>query len=161
MRNAIGRTALVALVLSLGFLAPAAHGQSKDAAIGNWKINAEKSKYSPGPPPKALSTRFEAAGKGIKNTTEFTNPEGKPATIVYTAEIDGKDYPLTGSAVATSVSLKQLPDGSVERTDKKDGKVVQTMVRKVSKDGKTLTVTLRGKTAQGAPIENVMVFDRQ
>ena len=161
MRNAIRGSAVAALVLSLACLAPAGHAQPKDPAIGSWKLNPEKSKYNPGPPPKALATRFEAAGKGIKNTTDFTNAEGKAFTIVYTAEADGKDYPLAGSATATAVSLKRLADGSVERTDKKDGQVVQTLVRKVSSDGKTLTVTQKGKTAKGAPIENVMVFDRQ
>ena len=161
MRLAIGRAALAALTLSVACLAPATQAQSRDPAMGSWKVNPAKSKYSPGPPPKAISTRFEAAGKAIKNTTEFTNAEGKLLTIVYTADVDGKDYPVTGSAVANTVSLKKLADGSIERTDKKDGKVVQTLVRTVSKDGKTMTVTQKGKTAQGAPIDNVMVFDKQ
>jgi hypothetical protein len=161
MRYATGRAAFAVLVLSAACLAPAVQAQSKDPVIGSWKINQAKSTYTPGPPPKALATRFEAAGKGLKNTTDFTNPEGKSFMIVYTAEVDGKDYPLAGSASATAVSLKKLPDGSVERTDKKDGKVVQTLVRQVSKDGKTLTVTQKGKTPQGAPVRNVMVFEKQ
>jgi hypothetical protein len=160
MRYATGRITFATLVLSAWLSSPV-QAQSTDPVIGSWKINPAKSKYSPGPPPKALATRFEAAGKGLKNTTEFTNPEGKSFTIAYTAQEDGKDYPLAGSASATAVSLRKLADGSVERTDKKEGQVVQTMVRTVSKDGKTLTVKLKGKTPQGAPVENVMVFDKQ
>jgi len=160
MRNAIGRSALAALVLSLACLVPAAHAQSKDPVMGTWKVNPAKSKYNPGPPPKEIVTKFEAAGKAVKNTTEFTNAEGKAFTIVYTAEVDGKDYPLTGSATADAVSLKKLADGRIERTDKKEGKVTQTLVRSLSKDGKMLTVVQKGTSPKG-PFENVMVFDRQ
>ena len=161
MRNAIFRAALAALMLSVAWLAPLAQAQSKDPVIGTWKINPEKSKYNPGPPPKSLVVKFEPAGKGVKNTTEFVNAEGKAFTIVYTAEYDGKDVPLTGSGTANAVAIKQLKDGSVERVDKKDGKVTSTMVRKVSKDGKTLTVTQKSTNPQGKPVDNMMVFDRQ
>ena len=160
MRNALGRTAVAALVLSLACLAPAIHAQSKDPVMGSWKLNPAKSKYNPGPPPKEIVTRFEPAGKAVKNTTEFVNAEGKAFTIVYTAEVDGKDYPLTGSATANAVALKKLANGSVERTDKMDGKVTQTLVRTLSKDGKSLTVVQKGTSPKG-PFENVMVFDRK
>jgi hypothetical protein len=38
----------------------------------------------------------------------YANPEGKVFNIVYTAEVDGKDYPLTGSGTATSRCLVAL-----------------------------------------------------
>jgi hypothetical protein len=161
MRNAYFKAALAALTLSVACLAPAAQAQSKDPVIGTWKINAEKSKYDPGRPPKSLVTKFEPAGKGVKNTTEFVNAEGKAFTITYTAEYDGKDVPLAGSPTANAVAIKKLKDGSVERVDKKDGMVTSTMVRRVSKDGKTLTVTQKGTNPQGTPINNVMIFDRK
>ena len=161
MRNACFKAALAALSLSIACLAPAAQAQSKDPVIGTWKINPEKSKYNPGPPLKSVVTKFEPAGKGVKNTTEFTNAEGKAFTVTYTAEYDGKDNPLAGSATANTVAIKKLKDGSVERVDKKDGKVTMTMVRQVSKDGKSMTVTQKATNPQGKPVDNVLVFDRQ
>jgi hypothetical protein len=158
MRSTLGKLAFAAL-LSLAWLAPAqalAQGE-----MGSWKINPAKSKYNPGPPPREIVTKFEPAGKGIKNTTQMTNAQGTASTMVYTAQFDGKDYPLEGSAISNTVALKKRTDGSVERTDKKDGKVVFTMVRTLSKDGKTLTVVQKGMDGKGQPFENVMVFDRQ
>jgi len=35
-------------------------------------------------------------------------PDGTSTTTVYTANFDGKDYPLTGSPIADMVSLKRI-----------------------------------------------------
>ena len=40
-----------------------------DNSLGTWKLNAEKSKYSPGPlPVKSITSVREAAGDGVKVT---------------------------------------------------------------------------------------------
>ncbi|HET7220724.1 MAG TPA: hypothetical protein VFJ02_21875 [Vicinamibacterales bacterium] len=36
-----------------------------------------------------------------------------------------------------------------------------TYTRVVSKDGKTMTVTVKGTNAQGQPVNNVVVFEKQ
>ncbi len=105
--------------------------------------------------------KVELAGKGEKATTEFVNPDGTRTTVQYTANFDGKDYPLTGSQVADSVSLKRIDARTTDRTDKKGGKVAQTLRRVVSQDGKTMTVTVKGTNAQGQKVNNVVVFDKQ
>ena len=46
------------------------------------------------------------------------------------------------------------------RTDKKDGKVVQTLTRVVAKDGKSFTATSKGTNAKGEAIYNVLVWDK-
>ncbi len=79
----------------------------------------------------------------------------------YTASYDGKDYPLNGSAVADTVSLKRINERTSERMDKKAGKPVLTYTRVVSQDGKTMTVTIKGTNPQGQPIANVVVFEKQ
>jgi hypothetical protein len=80
---------------------------------------------------------------------------------VYTANYDGKDYPITGSLTADTVSLKRNDRHTTVRTDKKGGKVVQTFKRVVSKDGKTMTVTIKGTNASGQPMNNVVVFEKK
>ena len=79
----------------------------------------------------------------------------------YTANFDGKDYPLTGSQIANTVSLRRINSRITIRTDKKDGKVIQTLTRIVSEDGKTLIVWATGTNAQGNPIDNVAVWEKQ
>jgi hypothetical protein len=105
--------------------------------------------------------KVEASGQGEKVTTEGVNAEGGRTATQYTANYDGKDYPLTGSQIANTVSLKRIDARTTERTDKKDGKVVMTLTRVVSQDGKTMTVTAKGTNAQGQTVNNVAFWEKQ
>ena len=68
-----------------------------------------------------------------------------------TAQYDGKDYPVTGNPAADKISMKKVDDVTSESTFKKDGKITATNVRKLSADGKTLTITSTGTMADGKP----------
>ncbi|MEO5677391.1 MAG: hypothetical protein ABIQ84_07570 [Usitatibacter sp.] len=160
MRSALGKLAFAAILMSLTWVAPAAWAQEKDLGMGTWKLNLAKSKYKPGPPPKSLVVKFEPAGKGVKTSSDFVNAQGEKTTAVYTAQYDGKDYPITGSATADTVALMKLAGGKIERVDKKGGKRVQTFVRSVSADGKTMTIAHKGKNAKGEPFDNVLVLEK-
>lgn len=155
------KAAIGILFATLVSIPAASWAQEKDPGIGTWKMNAAKSKFNPGPPPKSVTTKFEADGKGIKNTTDMLNAAGQSTTSVYTAQFDGKDYPMQGSPVADTVSLKKIGSAKVERVDKKGGKVAQTIVRTISADGKTMTVTQDGTSAKGEKFSNVYLFERQ
>ena len=135
--------------------------QASDPRIGTWKLNAAKSKYSPGPAPQSLTVKVEPSGQGEKVTAEFVNADGTRTTTEYTANFDGKDYPLIGSKIADAVSLKRIDARTTVRTDKKGGKVAQTLRRVVARDGKTMTVTTKGTNAQGQAVNNVAVFEKQ
>ena len=76
-----------------------------------------------------------------------------------TADFDGKPYPLKGSPVADTVTLKRIDANTTERVDSKGGKTMTTYHRVVSTDGKTLTVTSKGTNAQGQATSNVVVFE--
>ena len=152
---------VVTLAAVLGAEIIAVSAQATDPRIGTWKMNPAKSKYDPGPPPQSLTVKVEPAGQGEKVTTEAVNSDGSRTTVQYSANFDGKDSPLTGSQIADMVSLKRVDARTTVRTDKKDGKVAQTLTRVVAPDGKTMTVTGKGTNAQGQPVNNVVVFDKQ
>ena len=160
MLGTFGRLAVASTFATLCTLSSAAWSQT-DAAYGTWKLNTAKSQFKPGPAPKALTVKFEASGKGVKSWQEMVPATGDKTTGTYTANYDGKDYPITGSPAADTVALKMSDAKTVERVDKKGGKVVQTFVRTVSADGKTMKVTQKGANAKGEPIDNVLMFDRQ
>ena len=109
----------------------------------------------------ALTAKIEAAGEGEKVTADGVRGDDTPYRVEYTAQYDGKDNPITGSPIADTVSLKRLDANTTERTDKKAGKVVQTLTRKLSSDGKTATITVKGTDAEGRPINNLAVFEKQ
>ncbi len=152
------RNAMLGLVLAAFAIPALAEGES---GMGAWKLNVAKSKYSPGPAPKSLTAKFEPAGKGVKGTTEGVGADGKPTATEYTANWDGKDVALKGSAVADMTSLRRVDANTTVRTDKKDGKVVQTLTRTIAKDGKSFTVAVKGTNAKGEPINHMLLFEKQ
>jgi hypothetical protein len=153
---------MIAIGVCLIAFAIGAYAQPSPASLGTWKLNPAKSKYSPGPGPKSLVVKFEASGKdGVKLTSDGVSADGKKSSGSYTAKYDGKDYPLTGSPVADTVSLRRIDANTMERTDKKNGKVVQTLTRTMAKDGKSFTVAVKGTNPKGQPISNLMVFEKQ
>jgi hypothetical protein len=132
-----------------------------DPAVGTWTLNSAKSRYSPGPAPKTNVITIVAAGDTLKISSKGVDGADKPTSTSYTATFDGKDNPIQGQPAYDTVSHKRIDANTTEQTRKKEGKTVQTGIRKISADGKTMTVTTRGKTASGANINNVAVYDKQ
>jgi hypothetical protein len=153
---------LVALAAVL-VVSSIARTQSKDPWIGTWKVNLEKSNYSPGPKPTVAATvKIESSAGGIKTTIDGTNPEGKPTHTETVAAFDGKDNPVKGApAPNTTSALKRIDDRTFEVMGKVDGKPTVTTRVAVSTDGKTMTATQTGKDAQGQSVNNVIVLDKQ
>lgn len=151
---------VVVIALALGTLSGVTLSAQGDAAAGTWKLNVAKSKYS-GTAPKSATLKIENSGQGVKISTEGVAADGTKTATSYTASYDGKESPLTGSATADTVSLKRIDANTVERTDKKAGKVVNTIRRTLSADGKTLTITSKGTNAQGQPTSSTAIYERQ
>ena len=161
LKRALALAVVVVLGVVLGSGIERLSAQATDPRIGTWQLNVAKSKFSPGPPPQSQTLKIEASGRGEKVTSEAVNADGTRTTTQYTANFDGKDYPLTGSQIADMVSLKRIDARTTDRTDKKGGKVAQTLRRVVSQDGKTMTVTVKGTNAQGQAVNNIVVFQKQ
>lgn len=157
----IARLVALAVAFLLVALAFQVTAVAADALSGTWKVNLAKSKYSPGPAPKTLSVKVEADEKSIKVSSEGTDAEGKPTHIEYSANFDGKDYPITGLPNADTISVKRIDANTYESTTKKAGQVTMTVRSSVSKDGKTRTSTFKGKDEQGRDINNVVVYEKQ
>jgi len=147
------------LALSIVALPVGAYAQP-DPSIGTWKLNPAKSKYSPGPGPQSTTVMIEAVGDQTKVTVKGVAADGSATGTAYTYRLDGKDYPVTGTADYDSVALKRSGN-TIEGTRKKAGAVVQTYKRVISQDGKTMTVTTTGTNAQGQKFDNVSVYEKQ
>ena len=150
------RIATILAMLTLG-----ANLWAADPALGTWKLNGAKSKYSPGPAPKSATITYEETADGIKRTGENVDAEGKTTSFTYTAKYDGKEYPVSGSDDFDTIVLKRINDNTTEATLKKSGKVVSTARRLVSKDGKMMTLTISGTNAKGEKMHNTAVYEKQ
>lgn len=156
LRIALCAAALAILASSSGLIA-----QTQDRAIGTWTLNVAKSKYAPGPPPRNLTIKYEAAGRGVRVTTRGEEADGRPIRIEYVANYDGKNWPVTGAPDYDTVVLRVIDASTVEITRKRIGLVVQTVRRVVSKDGNALTTVTTGVDGAGRHVKEVAVFDRQ
>jgi hypothetical protein len=152
-------SALVCLGLSAVSVGPAL--AQSDSQVGVWKLNVEKSTYSPGPKPTSGTTTIEAAGAGTKVSVDQTLPDGTKRQYSFTADYDGKDVPMVGNPDVDTVARTRIDASTVQTVSKKAGKVMTTQTSTVSSDGKTRTVTTKGVNAKGQPVNNVAVYERQ
>jgi hypothetical protein len=135
--------------------------QSASPFSGNWRLNVAKSRFMPGPTPKSGVLRVDYTGNVRHSIVETVSPDGSSDRSEYTAPLDGKDHALKGTANADTVSLRQVNPTTIERTDKRKGQIVMLHTLKISPDGRTLTVNVKGVTGAGDHIDNLMVWDRQ
>jgi hypothetical protein len=158
------RIAVVVVTLAVVLVAgSSARTQSTDPWIGTWKINLEKSTFSPGPKPTVAATlKIESSAGGIKVTFEGTSPDGQPIHSETVGSFDGKDNPTKGTSMPNSTNaFTRVDDRTLEVAGKIDGKPTVTTRLVASADGKTMTATQTGTNAEGQSAKNVIVLDRQ
>ena len=90
-----------------------------------------------------------------------TDAEGKPTSLEYTANANGKEAPAKGSPAFDTVSMKKADRLTTVSTRKRAGKMVQVVTREVSADGKTMRIQTTGTDEKGKTINNVAIFDKQ
>lgn len=129
--------------------------------LGTWKMDASKSKFTPGPGPKSQTLKFVSGKDGVTLSSESVDAAGKAMTGGYTSKWDGKDVPYVGNPNADTSSAKKVDDNNYVNTWKLAGKPTVEAKVVVSADGKTLTVTQVGKSAKGEALDNTVVYTRQ
>lgn len=115
------------------------YGQTTDPLIGSWKLNHEGSRFV-GPPPRSQTISWEGSGDSLTFRIRGINAAGAPIALDATGNDDGRDYPVKGSQFIDTFSIKRVSARILERTDRKDGSVIQTQKIEISPDGKTMTV---------------------
>ncbi|MGH8527396.1 MAG: hypothetical protein ACREXY_25270, partial [Gammaproteobacteria bacterium] len=79
-----------------------------DPVLGTWHLNADKSRYIPGPVPKSQTRTYETHPDGLKATIKTTNRDGTTATVQFIAKYDMVEYPVTGNPEADMITLKKV-----------------------------------------------------
>ena len=153
-------TAVLAIVAAAS-VAPIAAAADPDPVVGTWQLNASKSTFTSGPAIKNQTRTYSQSGPKITLVMKTIGADGKEATTHTTYQLNGKDYPVTGTPDYDSLSAKQVDSSTAEFTLKKGGKAIGTTSRTVSKDGKTLTSKNKTTTATGEKSDYVLVFDKQ
>ena len=149
----------VKIVLAMFGLAGVLAGA--DPILGTWKMNIAKSKFSPGPAPKDVTSTYSQEGDWIVMKTEGTDSEGKPISRTNRVKLDGNEYPFDGPNGPGKITIRQIDDYHSESVMKLDGGGTITSRSEISKDGKTRTQTSTGTNSKGQKVNSVVVFERQ
>jgi hypothetical protein len=132
-----------------------------DPVLGTWKLNLEKSSYSPGPAPKSQLRTYEASQEGIRVTIKTTLADGQSTSVQHPVNYDGKEHPIVGSSQSDAIALQKIDDYTSEAILKHASKVIGTNRRVMSKDGKTMTITFQGTDRRGRQVNNIAVYEKQ
>lgn len=157
MRTIPARAVLVLAITTITAL-------GADHSLGTWKLNVEKSKYTPAPMPvKSLTSTREAADGGVKVTTTGERADGTAINAAYTTKYDGTESQVTGSgAPYDTIVVKQVNAGTLTDERKKTGGKYHAKGRMViSADGKTMTWSSKGTDPDGKTFTSTFVYDKQ
>jgi hypothetical protein len=150
------RTAAVLCCFSATMLMAAA-----DPIIGTWKMNLAKSKFSPGPAPKSVTSTYQMEGDWYVIKADAIDAAGQPVSRNNRYKIDGKEYKYEGPQGPSMISLKRIDDHTTEAVQTFTGGNNLTTRSVISKDGKIRTMTSSGTNAKGEKVNSVTVWERQ
>jgi steroid delta-isomerase-like uncharacterized protein len=132
-----------------------------DPFVGTWKFNVAKSKGSKSSMAKSSVMKTELQGDVYKNTWDGVDAQGKSFHVEWSAKYDGRDYPVTGNPNVDMASSKWIDANSFSHVQKKAGKEVGTWRVTVSKDGRALISTGKGKDSKGQEYNATDVLEKQ
>jgi len=143
-------------------LALAAASPPANPVFGTWKLNVAKSSFTPGPGWRSQTRTYRAAPGGMV-AVEWSGvgASGEAMRVSYTVASDGKDHPMVGSDKYDTLNSVRVDALTVKSEEKRDGKVAGISIRKVSADGKVMTITDDGTNRKGEKFSQLLVFDRQ
>ena len=131
-----------------------------DAVDGTWSLNVAMSKFS-GTAPKSAMRVYTESADGTTLDQKMVDADGKELSMHVTLAYDGKNHPITGNPDADGGTGKAINAHTSDFSLTKGGKVVGSVHRVVSADGKTLTVHNKGTHADGKTYDDTLVFDKQ
>ena len=156
------------LLLSFGHAAQA----QIPHVLGVWQLNLEASDVPEGFPVAAELRRFSIRDDGF-NVILATRvgQDGNPDFIQVAARTDGRDYPqyqsgplaeFQVSEIETpfSYSETQVDERTVEIVGRLNGQVNNRGTRRISEDGRTMTLDVIAFLPDGQEIELGLVFGR-
>lgn len=155
------------LGVAIAFAMPLA-AQAPSPLSATWKLNVAKSKYNPANLAiKSNTIKYTITGDTITAVTDGVDAQGRATHTAYTAKLDGKAYPFTGTIAGKpnpdqdGVMWKKIDNNTYETSTMLKGKVLVTSHIVISSDGKTRTSTQTGKNAQGQTLNNSVFYDKQ
>jgi hypothetical protein len=152
---------MVVFTTTLTAMLTALQAPAPDPMVGAWTLNVAQSNFNPGPPPKEATLVIKQVGNRMNAVLNMELATGRKINFEYTATQDGTDAPVPGGGLVDTVSERRINIRTVARDDKKDGKVTRHQYSVLSPDGRTLRVEIAAINAQGVPVNDLQVYEKQ
>jgi len=149
----------ISVVLALALFTSGVAQAQVDPFVGTWKLDTTKST-----PARKSETRIvESSPTGMKVSVDRTNADGSNQQFGYTANLDGKPYPFSGTAPygADSVGVTLGTSNTLTYKLWRGGKLIGSGTLVVSPDGKTATLKSKGTDEKGKTESSVSVYTKQ
>lgn len=150
-----------AVVLAALMFTPAAPGQTRriTAFTGEWRYDAARSKFDPGPPFRSFTITFAEDGSRHLDLT-FANGQRLRAELPWS---DGKEVAVrvVEGSMGDVRAVSKIRGRTFEDTWLEGGRVIEHVRGMLSRDGETLTVDVRGPLPGGGEFRNRVVFERR
>jgi hypothetical protein len=149
-------TTMALLGLTIATALPQVGFAQSSPLIGTWRLNLDRSKFSPGPPPRSGTLTYTQDGQNIRNTAQAIDAQGNAISGVLMHIYDGQPHPTTGVQTIDASAYTRLDANTFIFSRSKVGKLVSTGNAVISPDGKTLTITTTGTNGN-----SVAVYEKQ
>jgi hypothetical protein len=156
------RFSILAAFLFTFFVGPALQAQT-DPFLGTWKLDLTKSRFDPGPAPQDETRVVVTGPKGMHVAIKRVSANHQTQEFEYTSNLDGKQYPIIGDSPdgADSIALNLTSPNTLQVTSRKAGKTIETASVTISGDGRSMTISSTGTTANGTHFKYLEFFNRQ
>jgi hypothetical protein len=130
--------------------------------IATWTLNVAKSTFTPGPGWRSQTRTYRLApGGGVIVEWVGVGGHGEPMHVSFESNLDGKDYPMTGSDNYDALSEVRVDELTIRSEEKRGGKLAGIAIVKRSADGKVMTITDEGTNRKGEKFSQLLVFERR
>jgi hypothetical protein len=162
--NSFVRYAAAAALLLMAWPTNAGAQEEMKLKFGTWKLNVQKSQFPAGTEPQSDTRVYEDRGGGVIMSTHTTiNHQGKESLTIYAAKFDRKEYPVVtrGSAALSTIAFDPIDRYSESFVLTREGKVAVRGTTSISKDGRTLTMTMDTTNPNGQTGHIVDIYEKQ
>jgi hypothetical protein len=148
-------------ILLLAVIGLAGSLWAADPSVGTWKLNVAKSKYPPTEqaPKEQMLVKREMGADQFELSITGVNADGSPLSLKMThAQRGGL---VSGLPEGSMAVLVLVAPGETFTTFLQDGKQAQLHHNIVSKDGKTMTQTIKAINDKGQSVDVIEVWNKQ
>jgi hypothetical protein len=92
----------------------------EDPVLETWRLNVERSTFTPGPGWRSQTRTYRATPEGVSVTWSGVDAGGERMQVSYTYAYDGRDYPMAGSASYDTLNAVRIDARTVRSEEKRD-----------------------------------------